>query len=124
MRRRTGIHRTSGFGPWLAFVIIPVFALANTAVPISVDGLEDAVSTAFGLVVGKPLGILFISAIAVRPGLGNLLPGVSWLMLAGAGPLAGIRFTMAFFTAELGFEANQLLADKTGFLFGSIVSRS
>jgi NhaA family Na+:H+ antiporter len=110
--------------PWVAFVIMPVFALANAAVPISVAGLGDPVSqaVAFGLVVGKPLGILFVSAIVVRLGLGNLPQGVSWLMLAGAGSLAGIGFTMALFTAGLAFEANQLIAAKTGILFGSIVS--
>ena len=98
--------------------------MANAAVPISVAGLGDPVSqaVAFGLVVGKPLGILFVSAIVVRLGLGNLPQGVSWLMLAGAGSLAGIGFTMALFTAGLAFEANQLIAAKTGILFGSIVS--
>jgi NhaA family Na+:H+ antiporter len=103
---------------------MPVFALANAAVPISVDGFGHPVSqaVAVGLAVGKPLGILIVSVIVVRLGLGNLPQGVSWLMLAGAGSLAGIGFTMALFTAGLAFQANTLVAAKTGVLFGSIAS--
>jgi Na+:H+ antiporter, NhaA family len=89
---------------------MPVFALANAAVPISLDGLTHPVTNAvaLGLVLGKPLGIILVSVLVVRLGLGNLPEGVSWLMLAGAGSLAGIGFTMALFTAGLAFEANHL----------------
>jgi NhaA family Na+:H+ antiporter len=110
--------------PWVAFVIMPVFALANAAVPISLDGLTHPVTNAvaLGLVFGKPLGIILVSMIVVRLGLGNLPEGVSWLMLAGAGCLAGIGFTMALFTAGLAFEADYLFPAKSGVLVGSLAS--
>jgi NhaA family Na+:H+ antiporter len=110
--------------PWVAFLIMPVFALANAAVPISLDGFWHPISGAVtvGLALGKPLGIVVISAIVVRLGLGNLPEGVSWLMLAGAGSLAGIGFTMALFIAGLAFEGDRLVAAKSGILLGSVVS--
>jgi len=110
--------------PWVAFVIMPVFALANAAVPISLDGMAHPVAgaVALGLTVGKPLGIVLVAAIVVRLGWGNLPEGVSWLMLAGAGCLAGIGFTMALFTAGLAFEADHFTPAKTGVLVGSVAS--
>jgi NhaA family Na+:H+ antiporter len=110
--------------PWVAFVIMPVFALANAAVPISLAGLAQpvAMAVAIALVIGKPLGIVAASVVVVRLGWANLPQGVSWLMLAGAGSLAGIGFTMSLFVAGLALAGEQLVAAKSGVLLGSLIS--
>ena len=107
--------------PWVGFLIIPLFALANAGVPFELGDLGDPVALAVGagLVIGKPLGIVLFSWLAVRVGLAALPQGVSWLALAGAGCLAGIGFTMALFIAGLALEGDALNAAKVGILFGS-----
>lgn len=62
--------------PWVGFAIMPVFALANAGVPLSLAGFAEPV--ALGLVLGKPLGILAVSWLAVRLGLARLPDGISW----------------------------------------------
>jgi NhaA family Na+:H+ antiporter len=110
--------------PWVGFLIVPLFALANAGVPLSAAGLADPVAgaVALGLVAGKPLGILLVSFLAVRLGVARLPEGVSWAAVAGAGCLAGIGFTMALFIAGLALEAPALDAAKVGILGGSAVS--
>jgi NhaA family Na+:H+ antiporter len=113
--------------PWVAFVIMPVFALANAGVPVRLDTLATPVALAVvaGLVLGKPLGIVLFSWAAVRLRLARLPDGVSWKVMAGAGCLAGIGFTMSLFIAGLAFEerAPDLLDEaKIGVLLGSAVS--
>jgi len=110
--------------PWVGFAIVPLFALANAGVPISAGRVTDpvAVAVAAGLVVGKPVGILLASALAVRLGLTRLPEGVGWAAVAGAGCLAGIGFTMALFIAGLALEGAALDAAKVGILGGSLVS--
>jgi Na+:H+ antiporter, NhaA family len=110
--------------PWVAFIIMPVFALANAGVAINAGVLGDpvAMAVAVGLVVGKPLGILTATAIVVGLKMTRLPSGVSWLMLAGGSCLAGIGFTMSLFVASLGMSGELLTAAKTGVLMGSGVS--
>jgi NhaA family Na+:H+ antiporter len=110
--------------PWVAFVVMPVFALANAAVPIAPDALGEALplAVAAGLVLGKPLGIFAASALSVRAGWARLPDGVSWRVLLGAGCLAGIGFTMAIFVASLAFSGPVLVAAKAGVLLGSLAS--
>jgi NhaA family Na+:H+ antiporter len=79
-------------------------------------------AVALGLLVGKPLGIVLFSALAVRTGLAALPDGVGWSALAGAGLLAGIGFTMALFIAELALEGAVLDEAKLGVLAGSVLS--
>jgi NhaA family Na+:H+ antiporter len=112
--------------PWVAFAIMPLFALANAGVHIQPEALrqEDAAGVAgaviLGLVVGKPLGIVVWSALAVVLGLGRLPEGVDWKAMWGAGCLGGIGFTMSLFIAALGFQNEQMLAaGKVGILVGS-----
>jgi len=89
--------------PWVAFGIMPVFALANAGVSLGGLGgaLSDASSVALGvglgLVVGKPLGIVAVSWLAVRIGLASLPRGVSWSGVLVVGCVAGIGFTMSLF---------------------------
>jgi NhaA family Na+:H+ antiporter len=110
--------------PWVGFAIIPLFALANAAVPFQLSDLADpvAVAVAAGLVMGKPLGIVLFSAVAIRLGVARLPQGVGWGALVGGGFLAGIGFTMALFIAGLALEASTLNAAKVGILLGSGVA--
>jgi len=112
--------------PWTSYVIIPIFALANAGVELSGDSIADAVRSpisigvALGLVIGKPLGIVLFSFLAVRTGIAALPEGVSWAMLLGAGMIAGIGFTVSLFIAELAFESVTHVDDaKLGILAGS-----
>ena len=117
-----------GLHPWVAFVIMPLFALANAGVAVSLPSLGEpiAVAVAAGLVVGKPVGIMLLCAIAVRLGVTSLPAGVSWGMLTGGACLAGIGFTMALFLNALAFPAVEFPAEeaagKIGTLAGSLVS--
>ena len=91
--------------PWVGFFIMPLFALANAGVAIDLGALMSPVAIAImvGLVVGKPIGVLFASWLAVKSGVAQLPSGVSWKAIAGGGLLAGIGFTMALFIAGLAF---------------------
>ena len=110
--------------PWVAFAIMPLFAFANAGVPFQVSDLGDPVAVAVGisLVVGKPLGIVAVSALAIRLGLASLPEGVGWGALAGGGFLAGIGFTMALFIAGLALDEPALNAAKVGILAGSTLA--
>ncbi|HSC52858.1 MAG TPA: Na+/H+ antiporter NhaA [Phnomibacter sp.] len=90
------------------FLVLPVFALANTAIVIQGGLGQQLVSSLslgimFGLVVGKPLGIFFTCRFMVQRKLAELPDDISWAQLAGAGILAGIGFTMSIFIATLAF---------------------
>jgi len=110
--------------PWSGFVIIPLFALANAGVVFSLSDIGDpiAVAVAVGLSLGKPLGIVSLSFIAVRLGLATLPEGVTWSVLTAAGFLAAIGFTMSLFISGLALEAHALDAAKVGVLAGSLFS--
>ncbi len=92
----------------VAFIILPLFALANTGIflesnwhqALSSDGSIGIIA---GLIIGKPLGILALSWLVIRLKITTLPQGVTWTMLIGAGILAGIGFTMAIFIANLAF---------------------
>lgn len=110
--------------PWVGFVIMPVFALANAGVPVAAGDLTSpmALAVAAGLLVGKPLGILAFSFLAIRLGVAALPTGVNWRMMAGGGFLAGIGFTMALFISALALEEPLLDQAKVGVLIGSALS--
>jgi NhaA family Na+:H+ antiporter len=112
--------------PWSAFAIMPLFALANAGVPLNTGYLSEpvALAVAAGLVLGKPIGIVAFSWLAVRAGLADLPRGVGWGSLAGGGALAGIGFTMSIFIAGLALEGPALDAAKVGVLAGSALSAS
>ena len=102
--------------PWVAFGIMPLFALANAGVHLGgIDARSPGFATvmlgvALGLVVGKPLGIVVASFASVKLGICTLPRGVSWIGVAVVGLVAGIGFTMAIFIAGLAFPAETLLA--------------
>jgi NhaA family Na+:H+ antiporter len=115
--------------PWTSFVVLPLFALANAGVELSLDRLGSALTAPVslgvfaGLVLGKPLGVLAGSFLAVRTGLGRLGDDVGWGDLSGMGVTAGIGFTVALFIAELAFEPGPLLDEaKTAILAASLVA--
>jgi len=110
--------------PWVAFAIMPLFALANAGVAVEPTALAHpvAVAVALGLALGKPLGIVLFSATAVRLGFARLPTGVTWPILLGGSCLAGIGFTMSLFIASLALDGDLLTAAKIGTLTGSLVS--
>lgn len=115
--------------PWVAFLIVPLFAFANAGLTVTAIDVVEAVTfpltigVACGLFLGKPLGILLFSAIFVRARLASLPVGVTWPHIAGAGLLGGLGFTMSLFIAGLSFEDPAFLDyAKLGILAGSLMS--
>ena len=114
--------------PWVAFGIMPLFALANAGVTLggfSADemSLGVAAGVMVGLVVGKPLGVALATAVVLRLGIGTLPSGLTRRHVVLAGIVAGIGFTMALFVAELAFGHGVLLdAAKLGVLVASALS--
>lgn len=112
------------------FIILPVFAIANTAIVLSGD-LGDILSHNYsigiltGLVVGKPLGIFFGTFIAFKLGLGKLPTQVSWTHIFGVGLLGGIGFTMSIFIALLAFDNATIINNaKLVILISSLIAGS
>jgi len=123
VRVQTALH------PWVAFGIMPIFALANAG--ITLDGIDLTVDGAqwvtlgviAGLVIGKPLGIVGMTWLMVRLGLCALPAGVSWAGIWLLGLFAGVGFTMSIFIGMLAFsDPNLLGAAKLGVLLGSVVA--
>jgi len=115
--------------PWVAFVVMPVFAFANAGVrfgDVSFAANGSALvlaGVALGLVAGKPAGVLLSAFVAVKCGVCRLPPGVSWGGMVLVGLLAGIGFTMAIFVAMLAFDdGGHLAVAKLGVLLGSALS--
>lgn len=110
--------------PWTGFVIMPIFALANAGVPLHVSELGSPVAIAvmLGLLIGKPLGILVFSWLAVNLKLASLPEGMTWGIMLAGGCLAGIGFTMALFIAGLALSDGLLDTAKIGVLAGSALS--
>jgi NhaA family Na+:H+ antiporter len=109
----------------VAFVIVPIFALANAGVSLSIDGLDTDVFAGvfFGLVVGKIVGVVGFTWLAVRLGVGRLPERTTWSHILGVGATAGIGFTVALFVATLSFDKPDLLRSaKIGILAASIVA--
>ena len=111
------------------FAILPLFALTNA--DVSFTGLDVGALFAspvffgvfFGLVVGKPLGIMIMSFIVVKTKLASLPENVNWLHMLGASILGGVGFTMAIFVANLAFADETLIATaKLGILLASLVA--
>jgi len=115
--------------PWTTFVIVPIFALANAGVAVSWDDLTGAFSepvtlgVLFGLVLGKPIGIMAFSLLAIRVGIGKQPAGATWPQMLGVAMLGGIGFTVALFVTELAFDPG-VLADqaKIGILAASTIA--
>jgi NhaA family Na+:H+ antiporter len=98
------------FHPLSTFFVVPIFAFANTGVVITIDSIEGASQSLiawgifFGLVVGKPLGVLFASILAKRSKFAEHSEGMNNSSLLATGSAAGIGFTVAIFIANLAFD--------------------
>ncbi len=115
--------------PWVAYVIVPTFAIANAGVALSWDsigGLVDdriTLGVALGLVLGKAVGVFGASVLGVRLGIGRLPDGTTWHQMAGLAVVAGVGFTVALFVASLSFtDPSSTDAAKVGILAGSTVA--
>ena len=110
------------------FVILPLFALVNTAISINDDWLTSLTSPAsqgiaVGLVIGKTLGIFLFSWLAIKIGFAEKPTGVNWNQLFGVGILGGIGFTMSIFVTLLAFDSPTLINNgKLAILFSSLVA--
>ena len=128
--------------PWVSFAVLPLFALANAGIVFTADTLSDAASSrvtlgvAAGLLIGNPVGVLGMTWLAVRLGIGQLPSGVGWRHVLGAGFLAGIGFTVAIFVSGIAFDdpavvdqakmgvfAASLVAGVMGYLFLRLTGR-
>ncbi|MCQ9616503.1 Na+/H+ antiporter NhaA [Paenalcaligenes niemegkensis] len=115
--------------PWVAFVVMPIFALANAGVTVggvdlsAVGAQSVMLGVIVALVIGKPLGIFLLCQVAVRSGLCQLPPGVTWGGVLLVGLFAGIGFTMSIFIGTLAFtDENLLNAAKLGVLIASLTA--
>lgn len=112
----------------VAYVLLPVFALANTALIFSPGWQEElltqnSLGIILGLFIGKPLGIILFCWLLIRLRLGTLPENMTWLHIAGAGFLAGIGFTMSIFISNLAFSDPQFVQfSKIAVLAGSLFS--
>ena len=118
-----------GLHPWVVYVVLPLFALANAGLSLKGMNLTAVaihpltVGITLGLFLGKPLGVTIFSFLAVKTGLASLPNGVRWSHIAGAGMLGGIGFTMSLFVSSLSFSSPVFLDySKLGILMGSLLS--
>ena len=110
--------------PWVGFVIMPLFAFANAGLPLTVSELGSSITVAIfsGFVLGKPMGILLFSWLALRLHIAIRPPELSWRMLIGGSLLAGIGFTMALFIANIAFDKSLIDSAKLGIFLASVFS--
>lgn len=113
-----------------AFLVIPIFALANAGVPIDWSNIDEVIfhpvsmGIGFGLTLGKLIGIAGFTWVALKLGVSQLPSGLAFKHIVGVAFMGGIGFTMSIFIAELGFanHAEDLLMAKTGILLASLTS--
>jgi NhaA family Na+:H+ antiporter len=124
------LHRfVHALHPWVAFFIMPLFALANSGVDVSGMGFADlmspvALGITLGLLVGKPVGIMAATVIAVKAGIAERPGGAGWSNIFGVSIVAGIGFTVALFIAALAYPGQATMLDqaKVGILLGSLLA--
>lgn len=123
-------HMEHALHPWVSFLVLPIFALANAGVQIVGATMADlfnpiTLGIAAGLFVGKQVGIFGICWLVVKSGLAKMPKDATWLQLYGVTLLCGVGFTMSLFIGSLAFEgqgADYQLSVKVGVLMGSILS--
>lgn len=113
----------------VAFIILSIFALANTGVFVGADWIQglsslNSIGIAAGLIVGKPLGVTCLCVVAVTTGLCRLPLGLHWRHIVGAGMLGGIGFTMSIFITNLAFAGNAdiISASKMAIVLASLTA--
>jgi NhaA family Na+:H+ antiporter len=123
-------HLEHHLHPWSAFLIVPLFALVNTGIPVEFASLTTTlrhpitIGIILGLVAGKAIGVFTSVWLLRQSGISRLPPGINLHHIAGVSLLAGIGFTMSIFIGELSFagQDNLLLQAKTGILFASLLA--
>jgi len=115
--------------PWVALLIMPLFALSNAGVDLGKDVIDILMSQVsigifLGLVVGKPLGVVIFSWLAIKSGFANMPEQTNWWHILGAAWLGGIGFTMSIFVTGLAFEGTEVLIAqaKTSILVASLIA--
>lgn len=134
VRRQPGVaplrHLERELHPWVAFLIVPLFAFANAGVPLqglSLNSLLEPVplGIASGLFLGKQIGVMVLCGLLIRAGWARLPAGATWLGFYGVAVLCGIGFTMSLFVGSLAFEhegGGAPMMDRLGILLGSALS--
>ncbi|MBI2682293.1 MAG: Na+/H+ antiporter NhaA [Acidobacteriales bacterium] len=114
---------------WVSFVVLPIFAFANAGVALDTGAMRATLGNhiawgvALGLVVGKPIGIVLFSWLAVRAGISQLPRHTSWRQMTGVGVLGGIGFTVSIFITTLAYQdAASADAAKIAILISSVVA--
>jgi len=115
--------------PWVAFLILPIFALGNAGLTFHEFNFSETIShpltmgIILGLVLGKPIGITLFSYFSVKLKLADLPQGIAWPHIFGVSMLGGIGFTMSLFVSGLSFSAPELINySKFAILVGSVIS--
>ena len=117
-----------GLYPWVAFLILPVFAFANAGVNFTGIGIDDllqplTLGIAVGLFLGKQIGVFLATWICVKSGIARLPENVSWKHVYGVACLTGVGFTMSLFIGSLAFTtADVMNAVRLGVVLGSVLS--
>ena len=113
--------------PFVSFVVMPIFALANAGVSFAgldaslVFSTQVALGVALGLLLGKPLGILLSTWVLVRFRVARLPEGLTWQRVVGLGFLASIGFTMSMFISTLAFTDDTMLLQAKLGIFGASI---
>lgn len=121
-------HMEHGLHAWVAYLILPLFAFANSGIDfsgLSLDSLVHPVplGVAIGLVAGKQLGVFSFAAALIVTGLAKLPQGATWPQFYGVCIVCGIGFTMSLFIGGLAFDSLELLTEtRLGVLLGSLIS--
>ncbi len=121
-------HMEHTLHPWVAYMILPIFAFANAGVSLTGVSFSDLaqplpLGIAAGLVLGKQIGVFSATWIAVKTGLARLPEGVDWRHIYGVACLTGVGFTMSLFIGSLAFGADETMnAVRLGVISGSVVS--
>ena len=114
--------------PWVTFVIMPLFALANAGVVLGGNLMQTifepvAFGIILGLVIGKPVGIFLFTWLSIRFGIGRMAEDIGWLHVLGVSLLGGVGFTMSLFIAELAFASPEYSSQsKTAILLASLIA--
>ena len=119
-------HLQQIWHPWTSYLIVPLFGLANAGIPVNVGFLAQAYTSpitlgiAIGYVVGKPAGIMTVSALVNKATRGRLRPPVGWMAALGGGTLAGMGFTVSLLVASVAFTGVELKEATLGVLTAAV----
>lgn len=118
----------SFFHRWTSYLIVPLFALANTGIELHGDFLRSAytapitLGVLLGYVVGKPAAVVLASSLVTRLSHGRIRPPVGWAAMLGSGTIAGIGFTVSLLIADRAFTGTELAEAKLGVLSAAVLS--